>query len=125
MEAFRLLCRTEGIIPAIESAHALAGAMQLGREAAGGRRDGRDPVILVNLSGRGDKDVETAARWFDLLDDEPVVPADQESSCEHGRRSGRQVARRDLDGRGRAALVGYLPVGFPDVDGVGRRPSAR
>ncbi len=62
MEAFGLLCRTEGIIPAIESAHALAGAMRLGREL------GPDAVILVNLSGRGDKDVETASRWFGLID---------------------------------------------------------
>jgi tryptophan synthase beta chain len=62
MEAFGLLCRTEGIIPAIESAHALAGAMRLGRAL------GPDSVILVNLSGRGDKDVETASRWFGLLD---------------------------------------------------------
>jgi tryptophan synthase beta chain len=67
MEAFRLLCRTEGIIPAIESSHALAGAMQLGREL------GPDAVILVNLSGRGDKDVETAARWFGMLDDDPAA----------------------------------------------------
>ena len=66
MEAFLLLSRTEGIIPAIESAHALAGAIELGREAAdAGRRD----TILVNLSGRGDKDVATAARWFGLLDE--------------------------------------------------------
>jgi tryptophan synthase beta chain len=63
MEAFGLLCRTEGIIPAIESAHALAGAMKIGREL------GPDAVILVNLSGRGDKDVDTAAKWFGLLDD--------------------------------------------------------
>jgi tryptophan synthase beta chain len=62
MEAFLLLSRTEGIIPAIESAHALAGAI---RE---GRRLGPDAVILVNLSGRGDKDVDTAARYFGLLD---------------------------------------------------------
>ena len=55
MDAFALLCRTEGIIPAIETAHALAGALQLGREL------GPDAVILVNLSGRGDKDVDTAA----------------------------------------------------------------
>src|ERR1700712_5463854 len=60
MEAFALLCRTEGIIPAIESAHALAGALDLGREL------GPDAVILVNLSGRGDKDVETAAAYFRL-----------------------------------------------------------
>ncbi len=62
MDAFRLLCRTEGIIPAIESAHAIAGALRLGREL------GPDAVIVVNLSGRGDKDVDTAARWFDVLD---------------------------------------------------------
>ncbi len=62
MEAFGLLCRTEGILPAIESAHALAGAMRLGRQL------GPDATILVNLSGRGDKDVETAAVYFGLLD---------------------------------------------------------
>lgn len=60
MEAFALLSRTEGIIPAIESAHGLAGAMRLGREL------GPDAVIIVNLSGRGDKDVATAARWFGI-----------------------------------------------------------
>jgi tryptophan synthase beta chain len=60
MAAFAALCRTEGIIPAIESAHALAGAMRLGREL------GPEAIIVVNLSGRGDKDVETAARWFGI-----------------------------------------------------------
>ena len=65
MEAFALLCRTEGIIPAIESAHALSGALALGREL------GPDGLVLVNLSGRGDKDVSTAAQWFgiDLAED--------------------------------------------------------
>jgi tryptophan synthase beta chain len=63
MEALRLLSRTEGIIPAIESAHALAGALTLGKEL------GPDSIILVNLSGRGDKDVATAGAWFDLFDD--------------------------------------------------------
>jgi tryptophan synthase beta chain len=62
MDAFGLLCRTEGIIPAIESAHAVAGALKLGVELGSGA------IILVNLSGRGDKDVETAAKWFGLLD---------------------------------------------------------
>ncbi|MBD9699861.1 tryptophan synthase subunit beta [Flavimobilis sp. GY10621] len=66
MEALRLLSRTEGIIPAIESAHALAGALRLGRELAAQGRE--DAILLVNLSGRGDKDVATAARWFDLVD---------------------------------------------------------
>ena len=60
MDAFALLCRTEGIIPAIESAHAIAGALRLGREL------GPEAVILVNLSGRGDKDVDTARKWFKL-----------------------------------------------------------
>jgi tryptophan synthase beta chain len=60
MDAFEALSRTEGILPAIETAHALAGARRLGREL------GRDAVIVVNLSGRGDKDVVTAARWFGL-----------------------------------------------------------
>jgi len=62
MEAFRILCRTEGIIPAIESAHALAGAIQLGGELSGWTGDdGHQPVLLINLSGRGDKDVATVA----------------------------------------------------------------
>ena len=63
MDALRLLSRTEGIIPAIESAHALAGALRLGREL------GPESIILVNLSGRGDKDVATAGAWFDLFDE--------------------------------------------------------
>ena len=58
MNGFSVLCRTEGIIPAIESAHALAGALQIGPEL------GSDAVLLVNLSGRGDKDVDIAARYF-------------------------------------------------------------
>ncbi|GAB3607890.1 MULTISPECIES: tryptophan synthase subunit beta [Humibacter] len=63
MQAFRLLSRTEGILPAIESSHALAGALQLGSKL------GPDALILVNLSGRGDKDVETAGAYFGLLDE--------------------------------------------------------
>jgi tryptophan synthase beta chain len=60
MGAFDVLCRTEGIIPAIESAHALAGALAVGRELGPGS------LIVVNLSGRGDKDVDTASKWFGL-----------------------------------------------------------
>jgi tryptophan synthase beta chain len=59
MDAFSLLSRTEGLIPAIETAHALAGVMKLGRAL------GPDAIIAVNLSGRGDKDVETAQAWFE------------------------------------------------------------
>ncbi|MFJ4219250.1 tryptophan synthase subunit beta [Curtobacterium luteum] len=66
MEAFRLLSRTEGILPAIESSHALAGAVKLGKEL------GPDGVILVNLSGRGDKDVASASRYFGILDESAV-----------------------------------------------------
>lgn len=62
MDALRLLSRTEGIIPAIESSHALAGALKLGKKLK------RGSSILVNLSGRGDKDMETAAKYFGLLD---------------------------------------------------------
>jgi len=62
MAALRLLARTEGIIPAIETAHALHGALELGKEL------GPESVILVNLSGRGDKDMETAGAYFDLFD---------------------------------------------------------
>ncbi len=58
------------IIPAIESAHAVAGALKLGPELGAGA------IILVNLSGRGDKDVDTAAKWFGYL------PADNDTSTE-------------------------------------------
>ncbi|MDQ3156193.1 MAG: tryptophan synthase subunit beta [Actinomycetota bacterium] len=61
MTAFDILCKSEGIIPAIESAHALAGALKIAKEL------GPDSTILVNLSGRGDKDVHTAAEYFGLL----------------------------------------------------------
>lgn len=75
MDAFKALSQTEGIIPAIESAHALAGALEVGAEFANNSHDGEDLVILVNLSGRGDKDVSTAAAWFDLLPEDGHAPA--------------------------------------------------
>ncbi|MEN2740997.1 tryptophan synthase subunit beta [Microbacterium sp. X-17] len=69
MQALRLLSRTEGIIPAIESAHALAGALRIGQEL------GPEAVLVVSLSGRGDKDMDTAARYFGLYDDDaPAAP---------------------------------------------------
>ena len=61
MDALRLLSQTEGIIPAIETAHALAGVIKIGKEL------GPSASILVNLSGRGDKDMETAAKYFGLI----------------------------------------------------------
>jgi len=60
MYAFSLLCKSEGIIPAIETAHALAGALEIGNEL------GENSTLLINLSGRGDKDVQTAAEYFGL-----------------------------------------------------------
>lgn len=62
MQSLRLLSQTEGIIPAIETAHALAGTQLLGQELGAGAN------ILVSLSGRGDKDMETAGRYFGLFE---------------------------------------------------------
>jgi len=61
MQALKLLAQTEGIIPAIETAHALAGTLKLGKELAAGSS------VLINLSGRGDKDMETAAKYFGFI----------------------------------------------------------
>jgi tryptophan synthase beta chain len=62
MEALALLSRTEGIIPAVESAHAVAGALKVAQDY------GPDDIMLINLSGRGDKDMDTALEWFHLGD---------------------------------------------------------
>lgn len=81
MASFEALCRTEGIIPAIESAHALAGASRLS-QSWGAAGEGK--IIVVNLSGRGDKDVETAARWFQMLpgqDHGPESEDEQDSAA--------------------------------------------
>jgi tryptophan synthase beta chain len=66
MQALALLSRTEGIIPAVESAHAVAGALRLAEERPG-------QTILVNLSGRGDKDMGTAIEYFGLQDPDEVT----------------------------------------------------
>jgi tryptophan synthase beta chain len=69
MDALALLSRTEGIIPAVESAHAVAGALQVAKGY------GPDDIMLINLSGRGDKDMGTAIDWFHLGDsDGPQEP---------------------------------------------------
>ncbi len=62
MDAFALLSRTEGIIPAIESAHAVAGALDVAREV------GPAGTVVITVSGRGDKDMETARAYFGLGD---------------------------------------------------------
>lgn len=61
MDALKLLSRTEGIIPAIETAHALAGIAKISQGLKPGSK------VLINLSGRGDKDMETAAKYFGLI----------------------------------------------------------
>jgi tryptophan synthase beta chain len=61
MAALKLLSQTEGIIPAIETAHALAGVIKYGHTLPAGSS------VLLNLSGRGDKDMETAAKYFGYL----------------------------------------------------------
>ena len=65
MDAFQLLCRTEGIMPAIESAHAVAGARRLALRLTEQDPQTR-PVIVVNISGRGDKDVDTAMKYIGI-----------------------------------------------------------
>jgi tryptophan synthase beta chain len=60
LEGFRLLCELEGIIPALEPAHAIVPAVRLAREL------GPDGVVVVNLSGRGDKDVDEVARVLEM-----------------------------------------------------------
>ncbi|WP_374122037.1 tryptophan synthase subunit beta [Frankia sp. AiPa1] len=69
MDALGLVARTEGILVAIESAHAFAGAFDVAREL------GPEAIVLVSCSGRGDKDVDTAARWFSLLDEPAAASA--------------------------------------------------
>jgi len=59
LKAFTTLCETEGIIPALESSHAIAQAIELARDMA------EDQVIVVNLSGRGDKDMDEALRLLE------------------------------------------------------------
>ncbi|MYR05276.1 tryptophan synthase subunit beta [Gordonia sp. SID5947] len=81
MDALALLSRREGIIPAIESAHAVAGALKLGHELGDGA------IIVVSLSGRGDKDVDTAAEWFHLFD----KPPSQDEATAGGEQTGETV----------------------------------
>lgn len=71
MNAFKDLCETEGIIPAIESSHAVAGAYKAARDLK--EKGYEHPVMIVNISGRGDKDMNTAGKWFGYLTDEQAA----------------------------------------------------
>ena len=64
LDAFQLLSRTEGIIPALESAHAVAHVCKMAPEMK------KDDIIVINLSGRGDKDVQQAAKFIKEIGDE-------------------------------------------------------
>lgn len=59
MEGFRILCETEGIIPAIESSHAIGYAVKEVPKMK------KEEIVIINLSGRGDKDVDTAYGYFE------------------------------------------------------------
>ena len=136
MEAFALLCRTEGIIPAIESAHALAGALKLGRELGPDamhpgqpvrpRRQGRrDRVELVRSGDRDDVDPDRAghrpaAHRGRVTNDEAVAGADAGDGMS---RLAERIAKAEADDR--AALIGYLPVGYPTSTRRSRRCARR
>ena len=106
MDAFRLLCRLEGIIPAIESAHAVAGAVETGRRTGPGI-DHPDQPVRARRQGCGDGGpVVRAVRQ----------PGDGDAMTVQHSRPGRlgpifETCAAD----GRAALIGYLPTGYPDV----------
>lgn len=74
MNAFRDLSRTEGIIPAIESSHAVAGAYKACEDLKA--KGYTNPVIIINISGRGDKDMATAGKWFGYLTDDQAKALD-------------------------------------------------
>jgi tryptophan synthase beta chain len=75
MQALEKLAKSEGILCAIETAHAFAGACDWGRAQVAAGRRAQDLVVVVNTSGRGDKDVDTAARWFELVSAEEIAEA--------------------------------------------------
>ncbi|MUH60190.1 bifunctional indole-3-glycerol phosphate synthase/tryptophan synthase subunit beta [Bifidobacterium canis] len=71
MSAFKDMCETEGIIPAIESSHAIAGAYKAALDLKD--KGYEHPVMIINISGRGDKDMNTAGKWFGYLTDEQAA----------------------------------------------------
>lgn len=86
MDAFRRLSRTEGIVPAIESSHALAGALKIARRwneeglVSENTAVEEQRIIVVSLSGRGDKDVSTAAKYFGMLPEQPTPDGGDEQA---------------------------------------------
>jgi tryptophan synthase beta chain len=76
MAALEVLAQREGIFCAIETAHAVAGTFEWVREQVAAGRSADDLVVVVNVSGRGDKDVDTCARWFGLVSAEEIAEAE-------------------------------------------------
>jgi tryptophan synthase beta chain len=113
LAAFHKLCRSEGIIPALESSHAVAHAMKIAPTMA------KDRILLVNLSGRGDKDMHTVAKASGSRSDEPHR-ALRSRSCA-ARRAGADPVRDR--GRSRArqtvAVMHALAAGGADVIELG------
>ncbi|MDO4917787.1 MAG: tryptophan synthase subunit beta, partial [Rothia sp. (in: high G+C Gram-positive bacteria)] len=87
---------TEGIIPAIESAHALAGALRVCNEWAEKDPENiHEKIMVVCLSGRGDKDTETALKWFDLgkaIPSSTLLTGNTEASAERDAKEGNNNA---------------------------------
>ncbi len=81
MAALEKLAKSEGILCAIETAHAFAGACDWGRAQVAAGRSAEDLVIVVNTSGRGDKDVDTCARFFGLVSNEDIKDANDERAA--------------------------------------------
>ena len=118
LSAFQWLCRKEGILPALESSHAVAWVLgQAGHWAS-------DDLVVVNLSGRGDKDVDYVGRLLDAPKLAPSAPVAKQSPREPGEavgesrsdpsRMGRAFSR--LDAANRAAFMPFLVVGDPSAD---------
>ncbi|MFP5218275.1 MAG: tryptophan synthase subunit beta [Actinomycetes bacterium] len=87
MAALETVAKREGILVAIETAHAFAGAFSWVAEQVHAGRRAEDLVVVVNVSGRGDKDVDTAARWFGLVSAEEIAAA-QLQKADDGEGSG-------------------------------------
>ena len=137
MSAFKDLCETEGIIPAIESSHAVAGAYKAAEDLKA--KGYEHPVMIINISGRGDKDMNTAGKWFGYLTDEQAkaleangaqgnkegvsimtnatatTPSGQPLGISH-KPSPTEAMFDEFKAANKPAFIGYLPYGFPDSD---------
>ncbi len=82
MQALKKLATSEGILCAIETAHAFAGACDWGRAQVAAGRRAEDLVIIINTSGRGDKDVDTIARYLGAVTTEEIIKAEQVRATE-------------------------------------------